>query len=189
MDAFFFQLVVTSKLMCCINVKIGSNKTNLRLNLITKSKKYKWLGSTVTQKTNSYSFYLPIPFQCGIAKCAPNNIFVLHVHTFWIKFKFIAMMLSFQGLEFTESFTEKRRKDPTESLLFVLQNQLPSPAFLWLESSLRVFSLIVPWWSSCIVVEWKDFLLSMGYNKGKDVNISKWWKTSKPKQSKGEMQN
>ncbi|KAJ6908645.1 hypothetical protein NC651_018895 [Populus alba x Populus x berolinensis] len=52
--------------------------------------------------------------------------------------------LSFQGLEFTESFTEKRRQDPTESSLFVLQNQLPSPAFLWLESSLRVFSLIVP---------------------------------------------
>uniref|UniRef100_A0A6N2LL83 Uncharacterized protein n=1 Tax=Salix viminalis TaxID=40686 RepID=A0A6N2LL83_SALVM len=32
--------------------------------------------------------------------------------------------------EFTESDRQKRRKDPMESLLRVLQNQLPSPTFL-----------------------------------------------------------
>jgi hypothetical protein len=57
-------------------------------------------------------------------------ILVFYVHTLWFKFIFSPIMLSFQGLEFTESFTHKRRKDPMESLLFVLQNQLPRPTFL-----------------------------------------------------------
>ncbi|KAJ6371794.1 hypothetical protein OIU77_002168 [Salix suchowensis] len=61
---------------------------------------------------------------------------------FMFIFIFSPIKLSFQGLEFTESFRQKRSKDPMESLLFVLQKSASQPYISYPESSLRVIALL-----------------------------------------------